>query len=52
MIPQWQMAGLFLLVLILIAAGVYVSPNSYAYLYLTGQCNHAPMPIACHTRSR
>jgi hypothetical protein len=52
MIPKWQMAGLFILVLIGLAVGIYSAPNSYAHLYLTGQCNHEPMPAACQPRSR
>ena len=52
MIPKWQMAGLFVLVLIAIAAAIYGAPNSYAHLFLTGQCSHDPMPSACHPRGR
>jgi len=52
MIPKWQMAGLIVLVLIAAAAGIYSSPNSYAYVYLSGQCAHEPMPAACHPLSR
>ena len=52
MIPNWQMAGIIAVVLIIIGLGIYASPNSYAHLYLTGQCNHDPMPAACHPRGR
>jgi hypothetical protein len=50
MIPRWQMAGVIVLVVIAIAAGITGSPNSYAYLVLSGQCNREPMPAACHPR--
>jgi len=52
MIPNWQWAGLVILVLVALAAGIYSAPNSYAHLYLTGQCDHEPMPYACHQRRR
>jgi len=48
MIPQWQIAGLIVLALIGLALGIYSSPNSYFYVYLSGRCNHDPMPVACH----
>jgi hypothetical protein len=52
MIPKWQMTGIVILALIAIAIGVYGSPNSYAYVYLSGQCNHEPVPVACHPLTR
>ena len=52
MIPNWQMIGIFILVLMVIAVGVYSSPNSYAYLSITGQCERAPMLAACHPIGR
>ena len=51
MIPRWQMVGLIVLAFIAIGLGIYSSPNSYAHLFLSGQCNHEPMPLGCHTRS-
>jgi hypothetical protein len=49
-LPRWQIAGLILLALAAAALGIYDSPNSYAYKFLTGQCSHAPVPAACHPR--
>jgi hypothetical protein len=51
MIPKWQVAGIIILVLLAVAAGIHGSPNSYAYAFLSGQCNHEPVPKACHPRS-
>jgi len=51
MIPKWQFAGLFILALAAIGLGIYSAPNSYAYLFLMGKCNHEPSPYACHPRS-
>jgi hypothetical protein len=50
MIPNWQIAGLLILALVSIGMGIYSAPQSYAHLYLTGQCKHEPMPYACHPR--
>ena len=47
MIPKWQIVALMLLALLALAVGIYDSPNSYAYAFLSGACNHAPMPRAC-----
>jgi hypothetical protein len=52
MIPKWQWAGIIILVVLAAAAAVHGSPNSYAYVFLSGQCNHDPAPMACHPRSR
>jgi hypothetical protein len=52
MIPNWQWAGLVILVLLALAMGITSAPNSYAYLYLTGRCQHDPMPVACHPAPR
>ena len=52
MIPRWQMAGLLILVLIVAGLEIASAPNSYAHLFLTGQCAHEPMPYACHPRGR
>ena len=52
MIPRWQWAGIILLALLTVAAGIHGSPHSYAYAFLTGQCNHEPTPLACHPRGR
>ena len=50
MIPKWQIVGLMLLALLAMAVGIYDSPNSYGYAFLSGACNHAPMPAACRPR--
>lgn len=52
MISRWQMAGLLILVLIVAGLEIASAPNSYAHLFLTGQCAHEPMPYACHPRGR
>jgi hypothetical protein len=52
MIPKWQVAGLIILALVAMGLGIYSAPNSYARLFLTGQCNHEPAPYACHPRRR
>jgi hypothetical protein len=49
-IPNWQWAIIAILVAAMFAAGVYSSPNSFAYLVLTGQCDNNPAPIACRQR--
>jgi len=46
------MVGIFALVLLAVALGIYSSPNSYAYLFLTGACDREPVPDACHPRGR
>ncbi|MEP6829839.1 MAG: hypothetical protein ABI963_05840 [Rhizomicrobium sp.] len=48
MIPKWQMAGLFALVIMLVAFAVYTSPDSYAHAFLAGKCSRDPMPAICH----
>jgi hypothetical protein len=52
MIPKWQIAGIVILLLLAVAAGIHGAPNSYAYAFLSGQCNHEPVPNACHPRGR
>jgi hypothetical protein len=52
MIPRWQWAGIIILALLALAAGICSSPHSYAYAFLSGQCSHEPVPQACHPRSR
>ncbi|MBN9546521.1 MAG: hypothetical protein J0I19_13695 [Alphaproteobacteria bacterium] len=48
MIPKWQMTGLFILVALLAGFAIYMSPNSYAYAFLSGQCSRDPLPTVCH----
>jgi hypothetical protein len=51
MIPNWQWAIIAILIAAMFAAGVYSSPNSFAYLVLTSQCDNTPSaPIACRQR--
>jgi len=52
MIPRWQWAGIIILALLALAAGITSSPHSYAYAFFSGQCSHEPAPQACHPRSR
>jgi hypothetical protein len=52
MIPNWQIAVLAVLVLIALAGGIYVSPNSYAHAFLWGECAREPAPKACHPVGR
>lgn len=47
MIPKWQVAGLIILAFAAIGLGIASSPNSYAYLFLSGQCRRDPMPAGC-----
>ena len=48
MIPKWQMAGLFILVILLAGFAIFNSPGSYAHAFLTGQCSREPMPDVCN----
>jgi hypothetical protein len=48
MVPRWEIIGLMLLSLVGMAIAIYASPNSYAYVSLTGQCARANPPAACH----
>lgn len=50
MIPTWQIAALLIAILALVGLEVYLTPNSYGHLFLTGQCNHQPAPAACQRR--
>jgi hypothetical protein len=43
MIPKWQIAGIIILVLLAVAAGIHGSPNSYAYAFL----ERPVQPCAC-----
>jgi hypothetical protein len=52
MIPNWQWAGIIILVLLAAAVAIHGAPNSYAYAFLSGQCKHEPTPPACHPRNR
>jgi hypothetical protein len=38
MIPRWQWAGIIILALLALAAGITSSPHSYAYAFFSGQC--------------
>jgi hypothetical protein len=48
MVPRWEIIGLMLLSLVGMGIAIYDSPNSYAYVTLTGQCDRADPPAACH----
>jgi hypothetical protein len=48
MIPGWQIAAFMALALIVLAAGIYAPPNSYAHAYLWGECAKDPTLKACH----
>ncbi len=50
MVPRWQMAAIFLLLLVTIGLAIYGSPHSYAYAFLAGRCAHEPAPGECHPR--
>jgi hypothetical protein len=50
MIPRWQMAGMFLLLLIVVGLAIHNAPHSYAYAFLTGLCWHQSAPPECHLR--
>jgi len=51
-IPRWQWVAIILLLLTAVGIGIETAPNSYAYMFLSGRCLGANMPVACHYRMR
>jgi hypothetical protein len=48
MLPKWQIIGLAALLMGSIGLAIYVSPHTYAHVFLSGQCFHDPVPPECH----
>jgi hypothetical protein len=46
--PKWQIMLLFALVAVAIAGTVMENKNSYAHLFVTGQCFGTSIPDICH----